>query len=179
LEKRVSAFTTDNFARAMPLWLILKYAYETPNNAAYWQSVWETRTKHIKPTHYTVPCLELQPEIYDQKNKHLLFKACEKAILAAKQSLFGNFVMVFSQLPYMVDLTGLTIVEAINNLRDVIIHEINPCIICGTQVVLEALKSAGISTAEMQHITAQLITPFKHNTFVATPELNIQFDYVC
>lgn len=179
LKTRTQSFSYDNFVKVMPLWLILKYAYETPDDAAYWQSIWKTRTKHIKSTQYVVPCLELRPDIFEHSNKQLLFKAFEKAIITAKQSLFGNFTMVFSQLPLMVDLTGLTIIEAIHNLENVIIHEINPCLICGTQVVLEALQSAGITSDEMQHINVKIITPFKEEGFVLTPELNIEFDYVC
>jgi hypothetical protein len=170
---KIVGFSDAHFLRAIPDWKILKYAYETRD--IKWQTLWNDRISQIKQSKYVVPCINLQQDILEYKNQYLFYKAVATALLTAKKSLFSQFVMVFSYITYMVDLAGLSLIDIIDNIRDVVQNEINPCIICGTEVIEEALKTAEFTENEIANVQIQLISCAPVDV---QSSLNVQIEYV-
>ena len=145
--------------RVIPLWMVIKYAYENPNDKDMWNEVWNNRTKHLTPNTYAIPLLELSKDIYFKNNMHLFYKAIEKTLLMAKQSLFGYFAMVFSHQIMMIDLSKSKLTDAIELLYGRIVFSVeDPCVACCSTVLIDAFIHAGIDDQELQHASIKLIT---------------------
>jgi len=157
-KKRIENYSESQFTKAMPLWLIVKYVHTCPNEANYWNDVWQMRTQNIKPSKYVVPCINLDTTLFDRDNINLFYKATAEALVLAKQSLFGNFVLTFAHLTFMVNTEACTLLSAIENIHGVIFHEIEACVGCGFAAVQEALTHANITTEEMENVSVVLIT---------------------
>jgi hypothetical protein len=179
--------------RVIPLWMVIKNAYENPNDKDMWNEVWKNRTKHLIPNTYSIPLLELSKDIYFKNNMHLFYKAIEKTLLMAKQSLFGNFAMVFSHQIMMIDLSNCTLTDAIELLHGRIVFSVeDPCVACCSSILIDAFLDAGIDDQELQHASIKLITHkeisklclehlkniWKINNFTLSDDV-LQVYYVC
>lgn len=173
-EKRLSHKYSDaGLRKIMPLWLIVKYALTSKCDK--WNDVWKMRTQYLKPTTYVVPCIKMDTTMFEQSNRHLLYKAISEALLLAKQSLFGEFVMVFSHLTLMIDVSKCVLSEAADKMCNVLFHEIEPCIHCGLQTVKTALTDAKFTEDDINKVKVVVIT----HTHVDPPNtLNAEIKYI-
>ncbi len=171
-EKRLPHKYSDaGLQKVMPLWLIVKYALADNK----WNDVWKMRTQHLKPTTYVVPCINMDATMFEQSNRHLLYKAISEALLLAKQSLFGEFVMVFAHLTLMIDVSKCTVSEAADKMCNVLFHEIEPCVYCGLHTVKTALTDAKFTEDEIKKVKVVVIT----HTHIDPPNsLNTEIKYI-